>query len=372
MIRTAATAGMALSLRRERDMHAALGIIEGFYGTPWPWQARLETIACLAPHGYRFYYYAPKGDSFLRERWHEDHPRELADRLRHLAQSCHGLGVRFGIGLSPFEIYRNFDRTARAALARKVSFFTDIGVESLAILFDDMKGDTPALAETQAEIAHWIVERSTAEHFVVCPTYYTDDAVLDRHFGARPERYLEELGTRLDPTIDIFWTGEEICAREFTRGHLDRVTRLIGRKPFIWDNYPVNDGTRMSQFLHLRGFTGRPGAMAGRIAAHAVNPALQPVLTRIPALTLAESYDRGDAYEYMQAFRRAAEAVAGPELARLLVADVSLLQDTGLDRLGTAAEKLRARYRNFDHPVAREILAWLDGAYRFEAQLAES
>ena len=79
-----------------------------------------------------------------------------------------------------------------------------------------------------------------------------------RVFGRRPDHYLEELGTRLDPSIDVFWTGEEVCARALGVGHLARVAGQLGRKPVLWDNYPVNDGKRMSQFLHLRAFTGRP------------------------------------------------------------------------------------------------------------------
>src|SRR5690606_1920906 len=124
-------------------------------------------------------------------------------------------------------------------------------------------------------------------------------------FGRRPERYLEQLGALLDPSIDIFWTGEEVCSRELSPVHLDRVAAQIGRKPFIWDNYPVNDGQRMSQYLHLRAFTGRPASIEHHVRAHGINPALQPVLTRIPALTLVESYRLRDRYAYGAAFRRA-------------------------------------------------------------------
>jgi hyaluronoglucosaminidase len=347
----------------------ALGIIEGYYGTPWSWEARTQTIAFLEPHGYRFYIYAPKADLFLRERWQEDHPEETAQALRTLAAHCRAQGVRFGLGLSPFEIYRGFDGVARDALARKLAFFAEIGVELLAILFDDMKGDDPELAAKQVEIVHWIAARSAAAELVVCPTYYSDDPVLDRVFGARPENYLEAFGARLDPSIGIFWTGEEVCARAVSAGHLERVASLIGRKPFLWDNYPVNDGKRMSNHLHLRAFTGRPAEIADCIAAHAVNPALQPVLTRIPMLTLVESYAKGRAYEYGRAFATAAEVAAGPELAQSLRRDLLLLQDAGLDRLGDAAERLRKRYAAFDHPAAREILAWLDGAWRTSLSL---
>jgi hyaluronoglucosaminidase len=341
-------------------MTADLGLIEGFYGKPWSWEARAETIAFLAPHGYRFYYYAPKADAFLRRRWRELHPPDTEKELRRLSSRCRSLGVRFGVGLSPYEIYRSFDADAKAALAAKLAHLDAIGVDDLAILFDDMRGDLPNLAEMQVDIVHWVRERSKATRLLVCPSYYTDDPILDRFFGERPPNYLEDFGRKLDSTIDIFWTGEEVCARAFSPGHLARVTAQLGRKPFLWDNYPVNDGPVMSQFLHLRGFTGRPAAIRVQIAGHAVNVASQPVLSRIPALTLADSYAQGDDYEYGRAFARAAETVLGTELGRLVRGDLMLLQDLGIER----ARGLQERYAAFDHPGAREIVAWLDGAWR--------
>ena len=113
----------------------------------------------------------------------------------------------------------------------------------------------------------------------------------------------------------MFWTGEEVCAREFSPGHLERVGRQLRRKPLLWDNYPVNDGPLMSPFLHLRGFTGRPASIGAQIAGHAVNPALQPTLSLIPAITLARSYAQGEAYEYVRAFQDAARQVLGADLA---------------------------------------------------------
>lgn len=353
-------------------MSVELGIIEGFYGRPWTWNERQETAAYLAPYGYRFYHYAPKADLYLRRRWQEPHPVEEAKGLAGLSRKCRSLDMRFGVGLSPYEIYLDFNDGVREALTRKLAFLDEIGIDDLAILFDDMRGDVPELAEKQAEIAHWLRERTAATRLLVCPSYYTDDPVLDRIFGNRPGNYLEDLGRLLDPAIEILWTGEEVCSREFSPGHLARVSAQLRRKPFIWDNYPVNDGPRMSQFLHLRGFSGRPASMGAHIAAHGVNPASQPVLSRVPALTLAESYKRGDAYEYGRALAQAAETVLGAELARRVVADLLLLNDTGLDRLGGASEKLRARYAGIDHPGAREIVDWLDGGYRITQEIIDT
>jgi hyaluronoglucosaminidase len=352
-------------------MEVELGIIEGFYGKPWTWDERAETVAFLAPHGYRFYLYAPKVDFHLRRRWHEDHPRDQADALARLSSRCAELGVRFGIGLSPFEV-REFGAAEREALGRKLAFFDAIGVRDLAILFDDMRGDVPDLAARQLEIVDWAAGRTAADRIIVCPSYYTDDPVLDRVFGRRPEGYIEALGAGLDPRIEIFWTGEEVCSYEISPAHLRRTAERLRRKPFLWDNYPVNDGQRMSKYLHVRGFTGRPGEIAGLIAAHGVNPALQPTLTRIPALTLVESYRRGSEYEYSLATQRAAVQVLGPELAARLYEDMLFLGDLGLDRLGVREAELRERWTGVDHPAAIEIVAWLDGAYHITDEIVQT
>jgi hypothetical protein len=348
-----------------------LGIIEGFYGRPWTWEERADTIAFLAPRGYRFYLYAPKADVYLRRKWKEPHPRDLADSLAKLAAHCRDAGVRFGVGISPFEIFESWDEPSREALARKLAFADELGVRDLAILFDDMRGDLPGLAETQARIVDFAAGRTGAERIIVCPSYYTDDPVLDRVFGQRPEGYVEELGRLLDPKLEIFWTGEEVVSREYTAAHLARVTEQLRRKPFLWDNYPVNDGQRMSQYLHLRGVTGRPPEMAEHLAAHGVNPALQAVLTRIPMLTLAERYRGGD-YQYGEATRRAAIEVLGEALGQTLYEDVLFLQDVGLDRLGEREAMLRERYTGQDHPGAREIIAWMDGEYRITDEIVRT
>lgn len=353
-------------------MQPELGIIEGFYGKPWSWEARAQTISFLAPYGYRFYLYAPKADLFLRRRWHEPHPEEAATHLAVLAEHARNEGVRFGTGLSPFELFNNFDAASRDALARKLQFLDDIGIEDLAILFDDMRGDVPDLATKQAEIIDWARARTGATRIIMCPSYYSDDPILDRVFGKRPEGYVEDLGALLDPSIEMFWTGEEVISRQYSSAHLTRVANQMRRKPFLWDNYPVNDGQRMSQYLHIRGFTGRPALNAAHIAAHGINASLQPTLNRIPASTLSDSYRMGDSYQYGDSFRHACVTVLGDELGTRVREDLLTLQDIGLDRLGEKEQVLRERYANVDHEGAREIIAWLDGAYRITDEIVQT
>ncbi|TGN40648.1 beta-N-acetylglucosaminidase domain-containing protein [Marinobacter confluentis] len=350
-----------------------LGIIEGFYGPLWRWDERKQLVAQLAPHGYRFYLYAPKADAYLRRRWDQPHPPELAAELADFATFCGEKGVRFGVGLSPFEVFNNFDERARSALSAKLTFLDEVGVQELAILFDDMHSDLPDLAARQVEIMEWIRARTGASRLTICPTYYSDDPVLDRVFGPRPESYLADLGEHLHPDIRVFWTGEEVCAREVSPGHLERVGQLLQRKPLLWDNYPVNDGDRMSRHLHLRGFTGRPAANAEKLSGHAINPALQPTLTGIPAITLATAYEQGASYEYGRAFGNAAYEVLGDALAEQVGADLLLLQDTGLQRMtGERKQALKATYEGFDHPAAREIVRWLNGEYQVTDEMVQT
>ncbi|PCM43055.1 beta-N-acetylglucosaminidase domain-containing protein [Marinobacter sp. ANT_B65] len=354
-------------------MSTTLGIIEGFYGPVWSWQERKQLVRTLAPHGYGFYLYAPKADAFLRRRWQEPHPQEMAAELSEFGRFCRAQGVRFGVGLSPYEIFNCFDDTARAALAAKLEMLDRTGIDELAILFDDMHADTPDLAETQVDIMHWVRERTQARHLSVCPSYYSDDPVLDRVFGERPTAYLETLGRLLNREIHVFWTGEEVCSREISPGHLKRVSERLGRKPVLWDNYPVNDGDRMSRHLHLRAFTGRSAANGAYLAGHGVNPALQSVLTTIPAITLAESYRQGTEYQYGQAFGHAAKEVLGRELADQLHADLLVLQDAGLERISEEKrQSLIHTYGAYDHPAASEIIRWLRGEYQVTDEMVQT
>ena len=353
-------------------MTPALGIIEGFFGRPWSWAERAAAVRFLRPHGYTFYLYAPKADPYLRRRWQEPHPAAEMEKLAEFRDICRAHNVRFGIGLSPFELHLEPGRGWQEVLAARLAQLAALKPDDLALLFDDMRGDVPDLAERQAAIVHFAAERGVAERMIACPSYYSDDPILDVAFGQRPPFYLEQLGRQLDPAIQLFWTGPEVCAREFTPGHLARVAGQLGRKPFLWDNYPVNDGARMSQHLHLRGFSGRPASIAPHIAGHGVNPASQPLLSRVPLLTLAESYKKGEAYDYLAAFERAAREILGEDLAARVSKDIIALQDRGLDRLGERKAALKARYAAFDHPAAQEILAWLESYWSVTDELVQT
>jgi hyaluronoglucosaminidase len=65
--------------------HPALrhrGAIEGFYGSPWTQQERLDQLDFYGRFKLNTYVYAPKDDPYHRDRWREPYPADLVAGLR--------------------------------------------------------------------------------------------------------------------------------------------------------------------------------------------------------------------------------------------------------------------------------------------------
>ena len=60
------------------------GVIEGFYGTPWSHDERLDLIRFCADEGFDTWVHAPKDDPYHRERWREPYPDDELTRLAEL------------------------------------------------------------------------------------------------------------------------------------------------------------------------------------------------------------------------------------------------------------------------------------------------
>ncbi len=144
---------------------------------------------------------------------------------------------------------------------------------------------------------------------------------------------------------------------------------MLGRKPFLWDNYPVNDGADISRFLFTKAFTNRPDSLAQLTTGHAVNPMNQPWLSRIPLYSLPLSYSQGRHYDPEKALQEGLTMLCGENLARQISNDVECFQNEGLDNIDTTQSKqLIQQYSQYDSPYAREIIAWLKGEYAFDKE----
>ena len=137
----------------------------------------------------------------------------------------------------------------------------------------------------------------------------------------------------------------------------------MGRKPFIWDNYPVNDGPHMAKHLYLRAFENRGPELKSLTTGLAANPMNEAFLSWIPLATLPKNIaDNG--YDRDAAFREAVVAMCGEDMAAALANDLALFHDIGLDGIDeTQAAELTAKYEEFGNVFALEIMRWLAGDY---------
>lgn len=350
------------------DIGSSPGVIEGFFGRPWSWSDRAGYAGFLKEIGFDFYVYAPKADPHLRRRWREPLPAPSVEALSATAAAFRKAGLAFGIGLSPFEIYLEPEPDSSAVLRAKVAQINEIDPDILCLLFDDMRGDLPGLAGRQAAVLASIAELSRARRFIFCPTYYSQDPVLETVFGPMPKGYLADLGRLLDPEVGIFWTGPRVCSDALPPGHLEEIAGQLRRKPVLWDNLLANDGAKTSNFLHLRGVRDRPAGLRDGLAGHAVNPMNQAWLSRIPILTLSESYALGARYDPKRSFEAACRRLCGEALGSQIAADAALFRDRGL--AGIAEDRRRELIEIYAHfagdPYAEELRAWLEGAYEFD------
>lgn len=346
-----------------------LGVIEGFFGRSWTFKQRHDYAEFLHRSGYQFYIYAPKNDPYLRKLWQQDWSSETAQQLQSLVKHYQSLDLDFGLGLSPFEIYINYNADAQQKLEQKIERLNTLNIDVLCLLFDDMRGDLPDLAKTQIAIIKDVVAKTTAKKVIMCPTYYSFDPVLERVFGTMPDHYLQELGAGLPSEVDIFWTGPNVCSTKYPEEHLQAVIEVLGRKPFLWDNYPVNDGAKLSKHLHLKAFENRPSVLANLTTGHAVNPMNQAWLSRIPLCSLPQSYAQGKNYDPEKALKRSLNQLCDIKLAEQIVQDIHQFQYEGLGAFDEMKIKqLIRQYKQFDSPYANEVIAWLKGEYTFDSE----
>ncbi|MEH6556803.1 MAG: beta-N-acetylglucosaminidase domain-containing protein [Oceanicoccus sp.] len=342
------------------------GAIEGFYGRQWSWQTRKSYAKFFRQFGFGAYVYAPKGDLFLRSRWRELHPASEWAQLHQLAAEYQQQGVQWGLGLSPLGLGESYQARDKSRIVDKVTRINELNPDILCILFDDMRGDFDGMLQRQLDIIDDVVTASSARRFIVCPTYYSFDPVLEQVFGTMPSKYLETLGESLPEDIGIFWTGKRVISTAYDAAGASKITNLLKRKPVLWDNYPVNDGRLTSKFLHLEPYKGRPRAISEWYAGHLVNPMNQPLLSQIVLQSLDGLYRR-DSYSAEAAFNRGLALLDETSLEDKLRRDSDAFQHQGLGGLSERHKRdLLAEYQSIGHPAANEVADWLAGEYQFD------
>ncbi len=218
------------------------GVVEGFYGTPWSHATRLSLIDFYGRHKMNYYVYGPKDDPYHSSPyWREEYPADEAAQIKELVEACKRNRVHFVWAVHPGKDIK-WEESDIQNLKNKFDAMYKLGVRAFAIHFDDIEGagTNPYYQTELMNILNeeFVAVKGDVEPLIVCPTEYT------RLWANPTERgSLVIYGNELDPSVDVFWTGDAVCS-DMTESTMEWISSRIKRPALFWWNFPVTDYAR--------------------------------------------------------------------------------------------------------------------------------
>lgn len=218
------------------------GVVEGFYGTPWSHEVRLSLIDLYGKFKMNYYLYGPKDDIYHScPNWRLPYPEKEAKNIKELVEACNRNRVDFVWAIHPGQDIK-WNEEDYNKLVDKFNLMYDLGVRSFAIFFDDIEGEGTKPTK-QTELLNrlnkdFVKVKGNVAPLIVCPTDYSK-----LWANPSPQGSLAIYGNTLDPSINVFWTGDAVCS-DLTKETMDWVNSRIKRPALYWWNFPVTDYVR--------------------------------------------------------------------------------------------------------------------------------
>ncbi|HHY83705.1 MAG TPA: hypothetical protein GX505_13660 [Clostridiales bacterium] len=315
------------------------GIVEGYYGRPWSFEARKSLIEMAGRFKMNLFIYAPKDDPYhFGPKWREPYPEAEAAKMKKLVDTARENNIEFVYTLhvgtdmdfsdeddeinktlpvwaeSQWEQFndqnhrgeyipegqREIDKySAEETYQSFISKFEQmysLGVRRFGILSDDINFPLARygiiyLVPFINRIAKWCDSKGDVNTLIFCPSYYYLD---DMNYNG--ERYMSSvrcgvngsvIHEPLDPRVEVFFTGKTVMSNiDAEHNSIFASSKYFGRLPLIWWNYPVNDYAYKYVFLGPS-----PGLMPGvtNMTGIISNPMQQGFASKI-SLFSAASY----------------------------------------------------------------------------------
>ncbi|CAI6368457.1 unnamed protein product [Macrosiphum euphorbiae] len=245
----------------------------------------------LKKWGVGCYVYAPKDDYKHRAYWRDLYTVEEAEQLGGLISAARDCGVTLYYALSPGLDMTYSSQKEIATLKRKLDQVAQCGCKAFALLFDDIEPDmSPAdkevfqsFAHAQVSITNEIFQHLGQPKFLVCPTQYCSARAVP---NVQNSDYLNTLGSKLAPQIDIMWTGQKVISRSLTTESIREITEVLRRPPVIWDNLHANDYDQKRVFLGP--YQGRSPDLISQLRGVLTNPNCEYGANFVAIHTLAQ------------------------------------------------------------------------------------
>lgn len=260
------------------------GTVEGFYGQPWSFEARKSQFRFYGDWKMNTYIYGPKDDPYhgFSTKWRDPYPEVEAKRIAELVKVAHENKVNFVWAVHPGRDIQWKDDSDIKACVAKFEMMYQLGVRSFAVFFDDIGGEG-ARADKQVELLNYVNrnfvrQKPDVTPLLICPTQYNK--------AWSSGTYLETLGKGLDEDIMVMWTGDSVCT-DITLESMEWINDKLGRKAYIWWNWPVADYCRSAHLLLGRTY-GLDPKNATLYSGFVSNPMDKPEASKIPLFGVAD------------------------------------------------------------------------------------
>lgn len=297
------------------------GAIEGFYGSPWTHEERLDQLDFYGDVKMNTYIYAPKDDPYHREKWREPYPASTLAELDELVRRADENHVRFTFALSPGTSICYSDERDWAALTSKLQTMYDLGVRTFSLPLDDIDytrwncaGDEQrygapsqqAAGQAQVDLLNRIQQEFIDTHdgaqpLQTVPTEYSD---------SQDSPYKRTIREQLDDRIEMMWTGIGVVPPEITVAQAQEAAAVWGRKVFVWDNYPVNDFDATEGRLLLAPYDKREPGLHEHLSGIVLNPMNQASASKVAEFGAADFAWNDLAYDPVRTWHEAADYLA--------------------------------------------------------------
>lgn len=187
--------------------------------------------------------------------------KEYREVVRRVCERLLPRGMDVMLFINPYYLWKEHIQTSDPAdldaLTQTCSIALEQGAEKVMLCLDDFASKSQRtgprlytvhdeqdreqfdddLAKVNIALLNGWYERMKAKFprcrlLAVLPYYWMPGG----HYREEGERNLREIGKHTPKDLVIVWTGPRVRSTSVDKASLEKYTRLIGRKPFLWDN----------------------------------------------------------------------------------------------------------------------------------------
>lgn len=249
------------------------GFIEGYYGSPWSTEDRIDLMKFGGYNKLNSYFYAPKDDAKHNQNWRELYTQsELDTVIKPLAIAGNESKCRFVFALHPYmynPIRHGNETDYQADLAimqAKFQQVLSVVVRQIAILADDapnVGGDN--YIRMLEDMTKWLEEKQK-----IYPDLKLILPFCVKEYMGNGETYY----SRFPKNVQVIMTGGRVFG-EVSNDFTSRFTSKVGRGPYMWINWPCTDNSRKHLIMGGYDIYLQPGVNPTNIEVIVLNPMQQ-------------------------------------------------------------------------------------------------